>query len=301
MVNLGIVNALQGYEKDADAMLQQALTEQKKLLGDDHRETQRTYHILEALRPLQHGVQGPSSGRKKSVTSESIHTLETQTSSKNPRDLRKLSRSDTSFTDSLLNAMITAAAEGDVEKLQTIIGESNPSEIVCARGLREAAAQGQRQVASILLDRVILIDGVRGYYGTALLSASAAGDLAILRLLLQRNADFSVEGGVFGNILRAAIVNRHQSVVDLILAQGMGRKIKQAHMDSSIFTAIATRQPYVVQQLLSLGANVDAVDTLYGSPFNHAVLTHQEDIKRTLLDAGANAANLKSGLLANAF
>ena len=298
MANLGVVYVLQGYEKDADSMLQQALRAQEKLLGDNHEKTQQTNCILEVLR-----AQHDKPRREPDITRiPSLPELPllsgTENSSKVPW---KQYHFDTIFTASSDNAMVAAAAEGNLKELQTIVRKLDPTKAVFARGLREAAARGQHRVISVLLDNETPVDGIGGFHGTALLSASAAGDLAALGLLLQRKADPTVEGGIFGNVLKAAIANKHGSVVDFLLAENMRDKIKTFHKNSALFTAITTRQSLIVEKVLSAGADPNAIDAVFGSPFHHAVLTRQKNIQRILLAKGAKTDRPDFGLLVNAF
>jgi hypothetical protein len=150
-----------------------------------------------------------------------------------------------------------------------------------------AAANGQAQIAEILLAEGSDVEVKDGNDNTALLIAARLGQTPVVEILLNHGAQLEVRNKLGDTPLARAAYGGHTETVIYLLEKGAD--IEARNPDFSTPLAIAARQGHqdVVGELLESGADIEARNRWLDTPLSRAASTGHEGVVAVLLDAGA--------------
>ena len=154
-------------------------------------------------------------------------------------------------------------------------------------------------VVRLLVDKGADVNGVGGYYGTALQAASQSGCEALVRLLVDKGADINESGGYYGNALLAACSRGHEAIVRLLLDRGAEVNAREKYHGNALHAACAGGHEAIVILLLERGAKVNMFGGWQGYALRAACWEGHTTIVRLLLDRGAEV-NVQGGAHWNA-
>lgn len=136
--------------------------------------------------------------------------------------------------------------------------------------LPDAAAVGDLDAVTRLLQLGLSVDATDARGATALIRAAGAGHAALAVHLLDAGADFTrmAHGGV--HALAAAVSARREAIVRTLLSHGVSPDLRIAGIGTSLTLACALGEARIVEALLEAGADPEAADAQGGTPL-HAI------------------------------
>jgi ankyrin repeat protein len=152
-------------------------------------------------------------------------------------------------------ATVEAPASAQARSAALLIPE-RPSRLDVA--LFEAAADGDIDAITKLLDAGANVNAAIGGDGSPLIGAAREGDLDAVRLLLDRGADVDMGVRGDGNALIMAARVGHIDVVTLLLDRGASIEHVVPGDENALIQASGSGRLEVVRLLVSRGANVNA-------------------------------------------
>ncbi|KAK4171463.1 ankyrin repeat-containing domain protein [Triangularia setosa] len=182
--------------------------------------------------------------------------------------------------------------------------------------LEVAAAQGNDELVSLLLEFYGESDWLDGQYGCALAAAASAGDLEIVQMLLTKDVDWQsreealasssaagfgsvveaileVSPGIpCGNAFIAAAMYGHRQILERLWQHhGQYQVLSQQNVNNALYEATDTQQELVVKLLLEVcGAEATATGDAYGNALTASAYDGTMTILQMLLAHGAQIA-----------
>lgn len=135
-----------------------------------------------------------------------------------------------------------------------------PPRPLCGADLPAAAAFGDLEAVSKLLDLGLPIQSVDGQGADALLRAAGCGHAALVRILLERGADPAQAAPSGATPLSAAVTARRDSVVATLLEHGIPADSRLQTGGTPLMIAAALGFPEIIARLLARGAQATASD-----------------------------------------
>jgi predicted Ser/Thr protein kinase len=149
-----------------------------------------------------------------------------------------------------------------------------------------AAARGDLQITTSLLDRGADVNARDGQGWTALLGAVDRGDQTIVEMLLDRGADVNAQDDQGWTALSGAADRGHHEIARLLLERGADVNAARESGVTSLMIAASRGDHELVQMLLDRGANVNARSADGTTALGSAVDRGHAEIVELLLDRG---------------
>jgi ankyrin repeat protein len=135
-----------------------------------------------------------------------------------------------------------------------------PLRPLCGADLPAAAAFGDLEAVTKLLDLGLPIQSVDAQGADALLRAAGCGHAALVRILLERGADPAQAAPSGATPLSAAVTARRDSVVATLLEHGIPADSRLQTGGTPLMIAAALGFPEIIARLLARGAQATASD-----------------------------------------
>jgi len=195
----------------------------------------------------------------------------------------------------LLLGAATQATHADVDprgwdgNLETLHDYAAPSSSGKTE-LMQAAADGDRERATALLDAGADVDERNANGGTALMYAVSAGEAELIRLLLERGADPNAKARIGWTPMLVAAAKGRDEAVRLLLEGGADPMTPDAYGWTPLMRAVSGGYLDAVDALLACGRiDLQAREESGATALHIAAGRGYANIVRRLLEAGAEA------------
>lgn len=186
-----------------------------------------------------------------------------------------------------------AIEAGDTELVATLLG-ADPA-LVSAPDqsqyrdlpLHVAAAQGNVEIARLLLDAGAEVDAGDSDLSTALHVAAVRGQLDMVNLLMERGADLAFQDNNGAWSMSFALSRNDTSVVDRIMEAGAPLDLKTNDGTTLVHYAASRGRSDLFDPLLAAGLDLDAVTEEGLTPLHWAAMGGRSEVITILLDRGA--------------
>jgi ankyrin repeat protein len=197
-------------------------------------------------------------------------------------------------------AFITAASEGDCQRLQAILDEGLDVNLKLATedepeatALSQAAKHGHVEAVKLLLKAGATPDGEcgavsEGQRRTPLMHAAQGGHAEVARILIAAGAVASAKDRSGRSVLHYAAEGGRAEVVRVLAKAGGKVDVKTKDGFSPLMEAAGNGHVEAVQILLELGADPNLASKVGCTPLFAAATGGHASVVRTLLDAGTN-------------
>ena len=153
--------------------------------------------------------------------------------------------------------------------------------------LPRAAANGNKAVVKLLLEKGAELEAKDGYSRTPLSCAVANGHEAVVKLLLEKGAELEAKDKDSQTPLSYAAENGHEAVVKLLLERGAELEEKDDHSCTPLLKAVKNGHEVVVKLLLEKGAELEVKSNHSQTPLSYAAENGHEAIVKLLVEKGA--------------
>lgn len=192
---------------------------------------------------------------------------------------------------------VAVAAGGEVPEAQAQPARRAVTSAI-GQGMVEAAAKGDVEAVTELLNAGADINATVDGDGSPLIAAAREGHMPVVRFLVQRGADVNLAVSGDGNPLIMAAREGHVEIVDFLLAQGAIVDQVVPGDENALIQASGSGRLAVVELLVSRGADVNvAVWVGHGeqadgvgewrTPLSMARRGRHTDVEKFLLSKGA--------------
>jgi ankyrin repeat protein len=205
-------------------------------------------------------------------------------------------------SDSLAEAFLKAATQGDIVKVQSML--NNGIDVNVRHPITEwtaligAAYYGRKDVVHLLIESRADVNAKDKNHGTALLKAVTLGPYEnlqdhlirkadIVRALLKAGADPQYRDPIAGTAWEIAMINGHSELIQAFEEAGV-KGVKETRM----IHAASIGDAWMVKRMLEDKADVNYLDSDRWSALSEATLAGHFEILKLLIDSGANV-NLK--------
>ena len=206
------------------------------------------------------------------------------------------------------NELLIAAAEGDVDRVRTLLAagvDAGAQDANGASAFMWAIAAGSLETAKILLNAgadptlpgVIWLDEQRtSYYGSPLAIAAGERSLELLRFLVEvvelpvNQKEWSVADSAYvgWTPLQWAVRVGDPSLVRYLASVGADLEVRDRAGETPLITTTEAGQLLILRSLLEAGADPNGSDSEGISPTHYAAVAGLVDVLEALLDAGAD-------------
>jgi predicted Ser/Thr protein kinase len=186
-------------------------------------------------------------------------------------------------------ALIIAAARGDLQITTSLLDRGADVNARDGQGwtaLLGAVDRGSAEIARLLLDRGADVNAARETGVTPLLIAASRGDQTIVEMLLDRGADVNAQDDQGWTALSGAADRGHHEIARLLLERGADVNAARESGVTSLMIAASRGDHELVQMLLDRGANVNARSADGTTALGSAVDRGHAEIVELLLDRG---------------
>ncbi len=189
-------------------------------------------------------------------------------------------------------ALLKAASDGDIARVQQLLGEGANIEAKNRDGntpLNLAAWNGKTEAVRLLLEKRANI-AAKDVNGTAALALAAhQGQVEVVKLLLETGTNIEAKKDDGTTALGLAAFQGQVDVVKLLLEKGADIEAKKVDGNTPLNLAAWNGKTEVVKLLLEKRANIEAQDSSNGTTtLGIAAFQGHADVVRLLLEKGAN-------------
>ncbi len=205
--------------------------------------------------------------------------------------------------DKLAPMELIGVIEGnDVEKVKALLNKGiDPGEdVVGTLPLGLSAEKGNKEIASILLDKGAKIDGKNLLGETALMSAVQAKQTVMVQFLIEKGANVNATSKTNETALNLAVKNAVPEIIDILKKAGgiESKEVKKwppphepyssQNVNDNFIEAAAKGDLQKLKEFLEKGAEVDALSTLNWTALMFASNKGNTEIVNFLLSKGAD-------------
>jgi len=196
---------------------------------------------------------------------------------------RAETETDTEATETPTTSLHQAAADGDIEKVKSLISKGEDVNAKDEQGLtplHQAVSYGHRDVAELLIANDADVNAKNERRITPLHKAAGAGFKDIAELLIDNGADVNAKDVLQFTPLHSAAMKGDNKTIELLLSKGADINAKNKRGKTPLFEAMlstAAGRKEVVELLVAKGAKVPALHLA-------AYMGDMEKIKKCLQD-----------------
>lgn len=165
------------------------------------------------------------------------------------------------FGETPLDLALANKNEDAVEALLKLARQREPLQLAADSAMENAVVRGYTEVARILVERGLDVNGLTRQGSTYLGDASFKQQMSMVRLLLAKGANVQLRGRSGGTALHDAALGGRAAVIDLLLVNGAN--IDERELDTGatpLMLAASLNQREAVAALLRRGANLQLRD-----------------------------------------
>lgn len=186
-----------------------------------------------------------------------------------------------------------AAAEGNIERIEKLIGQGLDPNIECPQYpsttlLHCAAMSGNRALVELLVDNGLDIRSVDGEGETILFTAVASGDRGFVEWLVGKGLGLEGNSAEGGALLHRAASQGHLELVQWLAEQGLDLKARDEYESTLLHSAAKSGNRELVRWLLHQDFDIESADELEDTPLRTAIAWENEAIARYLVEQGAD-------------
>lgn len=191
-------------------------------------------------------------------------------------------------------ALIEAAANGDLARIEQLIADKAPLDAQNAQGetaLLVAVQQDQTEIAKALIAAGASVNVQAANKDTPWLLAGASGRTEIVKAMIPAKPDLSIRNRFGGNALIPACERAHVETIEVLLTSG----IDVNHVNNLGWTCLleivilgdgGPRHQQAAKLVLDAGADPNLADKNGVTPFAHAKANGQAEIAEIIQEAG---------------
>ncbi len=159
--------------------------------------------------------------------------------------------------------------------------------------LLDAAKEGTKDTAELLLEKGAIVDAKDNSGCTPLIWAAIQGHREVAELLLAHGAEVNVGSSSGQTALQSAAMNGHKDVAELLLAHGAEVNAPDNCGITPLHWAAGNGHKDLVELLLGHGADVNAKTKNGYTPLQSAELYHHDDVAELLRQHGGQESDRK--------
>jgi ankyrin repeat protein len=183
------------------------------------------------------------------------------------------------FGETPLDLALASKNEDAVGVLMKLARQRKPLELAAENAMENAAVRGYTDVARILLEKGLDVNGLTQQGSTYLGDAAFKQQVNMVRFLLANGADVGLHSRSGGTALHDAALGGSAVVIDLLLDNGANIDVRQLDTGATpLMLAASLNQREAVAALLRRGANPQLRDHSDRTALDHARETASPEV-----------------------
>jgi ankyrin repeat protein len=195
--------------------------------------------------------------------------------------------------DTTTESLYKAAAEGDIEKVKSLISAGanvNERDKNGQTALHLAVINGYKDVVELLIAKGAEIDGKGRYNATPLHEAAWAGNKEISQILLDKGANANaLQGESRWTPLLSACSRGHAEVAELLIQKGAEVNARDKWGDTPLYYAVWNEDFKTTRVLVVNGADLNYIPEGEWPPLYYMLWSNEKDLVELMVEKGSRA------------